>query len=103
MLQHGNPNPYAKDKDRVTPIHVACAKLDWETFEDLIKIGGDPMLPDKDGNTFLHLLCMGGVKDLEFEFAKMACLQFGQSVKLTRNGNQKSPLNILKNFEAKIA
>ena len=57
MFQHGNPNPYAKDKERITPIHVACAKLDWETFEDLIKIGGDPMLPDKDGNTFLHLLC----------------------------------------------
>jgi len=38
-----------------------------------MKIGGDPMLPDKDGNTFLHLLCEGGVKDVEYDFAKMAC------------------------------
>ena len=73
MLEHGSPNPYAKDVNGITPIHVACANLDWETFEDLVKIGGDPLLPDKDGNTFLHLLCEGGIKDMEYDFAKMAC------------------------------
>ena len=73
MLEHGSPNPYAKDINGFTPVHFACAKLDWETFEDLIKIGGDPLLPDHDGNTFLHLLCDGGIKDIEYDFAKMAC------------------------------
>ena len=68
MLEHGNPNPYASDINGITPLHVACAKLDWETFEDLIKIGGDPLLPDHDGNTFLHLLCEGGIKDVEYDF-----------------------------------
>jgi ankyrin repeat protein len=94
MLEHGNPNPYASDIHGITPLHVACAKLDWETFEDLIKIGGDPLLPDHDGNTFLHLLCEGGIKDVEYDFAKMACQQF--NIRLTRNKVGRTPLNILK-------
>jgi ankyrin repeat protein len=72
MLEHGNPNPYAKDEKGITPLHVASAKLDWETFEELINKGGDAMLPDKDGNTFLHLLCLGVVKDIDYDFAKQA-------------------------------
>jgi ankyrin repeat protein len=76
LLQYGSPNPYAKDINGVTPIHVACAKLDWDTFQDLVAIGGDPMIPDQDGNTFLHLLCKGTIKDIEYDFAKMACTQF---------------------------
>lgn len=28
------------------------------------------MITDKDGNTFLHLLCKGIIKDKELEFAK---------------------------------
>lgn len=74
-------------------MHAACATLDWDTFEDLVKLGGDPMLPDKDGNTFLHLLCQGIIKDVEYDFAKLALQQF--NVKLTRNRQGKSPLNIL--------
>lgn len=57
LLQYGEPNPYASDENGITPLHAACSKLDWETFEDLVDLGGDPMLPDKDGNTFMHLLC----------------------------------------------
>jgi ankyrin repeat protein len=72
LMEHGSPNPYAKDINGMTPIHVACAKLDFETFDDLVKIGGDAMLPDHNGNTFLHLLCEGGIKDIEYDFAKMA-------------------------------
>lgn len=93
MLEHGNPNPYAKDINGFTPVHFACAKLDWETFEDLIKIGGDPLLPDHEGNTFMHLLCEGGIKDIEYDFAKMACQQF--NLRLTRNNNGKSALDLL--------
>lgn len=98
MLEHGTPNPYAKDINGVTPIHVACAKLDWETFEDLMKIGGDPLLPDHNGNTFLHLLCEGGIKDIEYDFAKMSLQAF--NIRLTRNNLCKTPLNLLRSMNA---
>ena len=67
--------PFCEDYHPGDRLHFeqACAKLDWETFEDLIKIGGDPLLPDHEGNTFMHLLCEGGIKDIEYDFAKMAC------------------------------
>ncbi len=45
MLENGNSNPYASNINGITSLHVACAKLDWETFEDLIKINGNPLLP----------------------------------------------------------
>ena len=32
MFEHGKPNPYARDVNGVSPIHVACAKLDWKTL-----------------------------------------------------------------------
>jgi ankyrin repeat protein len=71
-MQYGEPNPYAKDENGITPMHAASAKLDWYTFEDLVQAGGDPMMPDKDGNTFLHLLCLGIIKDVEYDFFKLA-------------------------------
>ena len=98
LLQYGEPNPYARDENGVTPLHAACAKLDWETFEDLVDLGGDPMLPDKDGNTFLHLLCQGRISDKEFDFAKLAIQKF--CLKLTRNRQGKTPLNILRAMDA---
>jgi ankyrin repeat protein len=100
LLQYGSPNPYAKDINGVTPIHVACAKLDWETFQDLVALGGDPMIPDQDGNTFLHLLCKGTIKDIEYDFAKMACTQF--QIRLTRNSEGKNPIQLLKENETKM-
>ena len=97
MLTYGNPNPYSRDQNGVTPIHVACAKLDWETLCDLAKLGGEPILPDSDRNTFLHLLCYGGIKDIEYDFAKMACQQF--PLKLTRNNEGKTALNMLRSMD----
>lgn len=41
------------------------------------------MITDKDGNTFLHLLCMGVIKDKEYDFAKLALQSF--KIKLSRN------------------
>ena len=72
LFEHGNPNPYSKDENGISAIHAASAKLDWESFEKLIKLGGDPMITDKDGSTFLHLLCMGIIRDKEYDFAKLA-------------------------------
>ena len=63
MLKHGKPNPFARDENGISPIHVACAKLDWDTIMELVRIGGDPELPDSNGNTFLHILCEGEIKD----------------------------------------
>jgi len=72
MFEHGKPNPFARDINSVSPIHVACAKLDWATLKALVEINGDPLLPDRDGNTFIHTLCNGNIFDIEFDFAKMA-------------------------------
>lgn len=77
---------------------MACSKLDWDTLKDLVQIGGDPLLPDKDGNTFLHTLCTGHVVDQEYDFVKFACYEF--EMKLTRNSQGKSPLNLIRSMEA---
>ena len=97
-MEYGNPNPYSKDENGVTPLHAACAKLDWESFDELVKIGGDPMIPDQDGNTFLHLLSMGVIRDKEYDFAKLALQSF--NLKLTRNRDGKTPLNILRSLQS---
>lgn len=88
----------ARDMNHVTPIHVACAKLDWETLKQLVQIGGDPLIPDKDGNTFLHTLCTGHIEDYEYDFVKMSCQEF--NMKLTRNNAGKSPLSLIRSMEA---
>ena len=58
------------------------------------------MIPDQDGNTFLHLLCKGTIKDIEYDFAKMACTQF--QIRLTRNSEGKNPIQLLKENETKV-
>ena len=30
----------------------------------------DPMIPDADGNTFLHIMALGVIKDTEYDFIK---------------------------------
>ncbi len=49
---------------------MAAAKLDLETFDLLIKKGADPMMPDKVGNTILHIMAFGAIKDVEYDFIK---------------------------------
>ena len=56
LLEHGNPSPFVKDANGKGPIHVAASKLNSEVFEGLIRIGFDPMMPDAQGNTFLHIM-----------------------------------------------
>ena len=55
------------------------------------------MIPDQDGNTFLHLLCLGVIRDKEYDFAKLALQSF--NLKLTRNRDGKTPLNILRSLQ----
>ena len=59
------------------------------------------MMSDKDGNTFLHLLCQGVIKDSEYDFAKLALQRY--NLKLTRNRQGKTPLNIISSLDNKIA
>lgn len=42
-----------------------------DTLDSLIKdCGADAMLPDGDGNTILHLLALGVIRDAEYDFVK---------------------------------
>ena len=56
ILEHGEPSPFVKDGNGKGPIHVAASKLNLEIFEQLVRLGFDPMLPDAQGNTFLHIM-----------------------------------------------
>ena len=70
MMEFGKPNPFVRDATGKAPIHIAAAKLDQETFEALVRSGANPMMPDADGNTFLHIMAMGVIKDVEYDFIK---------------------------------
>ena len=75
---------------------MAAAKLDTETFEHLIRLGADPLTPDNDGNTFLHLMAMGTIKDAEYDFVKNAIAKY--NLRLTRNKDNRTALNIIKAY-----
>ena len=94
LLELGNPNPFVRDKQGKAPIHIAAAKLDRETFEALIRKGADPMMPDADGNTFLHIMAMGTIKDKEYDFIKAMVIRHG--LRLTRNKENRTAHNLIK-------
>jgi hypothetical protein len=87
-------NPFVVDKMGKAPIHIAAAKLDIDTFEALVRHGADPMMPDDDGNTFLHIMAMGTIKDREYDFIKMMVVRHG--LRLTRNKENRTALNIIR-------
>jgi len=98
LLELGDPNPYVTDNTGKAPIHIAAQKLDQATFEQLIRLGCDPMMPDGDGNTFLHLMAMGTIKDSEYDFIKQAVIRYG--LRLSRNYEGRTALNIIKAYSA---
>lgn len=75
---------------------MAAVKLDTETFEHLIELGCDPLLPDADGNTWIHTLALGTISDKEYDFIKRNMLRYG--LRLTRNSNNRTALNTIKQF-----
>lgn len=75
---------------------MAAIKLDTETFETLVEIGCDPLLPDADGNTWIHSLAQGTITDAEFDFIKRNMLKYG--LRLTRNKENRTALNTIKQF-----
>jgi len=96
LLEHGRPSPYSRDGKGKNAMHAAAAKVDLETFESLIELGADPMQPDTEGNTFLHLLAIGQIKDVEYDFIRNAITKY--KMRLTRNKDGRTPLNTLKAF-----
>lgn len=70
VIEFGKPNPYVKDINGKAAIHLAAGKLDLDTFDLLIQHGADPMLPDREGNTVLHIMAMGAIRDAEYDFIK---------------------------------
>ena len=99
MIEHGRPNPFATDLQGQNALHVATLKMDKEHFEALIKLGGSPMAPDGEGNTCLHLLCEGAVRDVEYDFIKELVEKY--DMRLSRNHEGKTPLNVIRAYPKK--
>ena len=95
LLEHGNASPFVRDAAGKSPIHIAAAKLNKEVFEKLIReTGADPMMPDSDGNTFLHIMALGMIKDTEYDFIKKMVVRHG--LRLTCNKQGKTPLALIR-------
>ena len=95
LLEHGEASPFVRDSQDKAPIHIAAAKLNRDIFEKLIRsTGADPMMPDADGNTFLHIMATGVIKDSEYDFIKQMVLRHG--LRLTCNKEGKTPLALIR-------
>lgn len=70
LIEYGKPNSFVRDINGKSAIHLAAAKLDMDTLDSLIVKGFNPLMPDTAGNTILHLLVMGTIKDVEYDFIK---------------------------------
>jgi hypothetical protein len=97
LMDNGKPNPYTRDARGKSPLHMAAVKLDTDTFEDWIEeLECDPLLPDADGNTWIHTLALGTISDREYDFIKKNILRYG--LRLTRNKENRTALNTLKSY-----
>lgn len=54
-----------------------------QTIEMLVQKGADPIMPDKVGNTLLHILAFGTIRDVEYDFIKQIIQRY--NLRLTRN------------------
>jgi hypothetical protein len=57
------------------------------------------MLPDADGNTILHLLALGVIRDAEYDFVKQVIQKY--NMRLTRNLENRTPLGIIRSYSQK--
>jgi ankyrin repeat protein len=99
LLEHGKPNFYKKDLEGFAPIHVASIKRDYEMFQMLYRRGADPFIPDKEGNTCLHYLCEGAVKETELQFIKDLVEIYG--LRMTRNNEHMTPFDLIRAYPKK--
>jgi ankyrin repeat protein len=73
IIEFAKPHPLIRDQTGKPPIHFAALKLDVDTFDALIsRCGANPMQPDTDGNTILHIMALGVIRDAEFDFIKQS-------------------------------
>ena len=71
LLENGNASPFVRDAMGKSPIHTAAQKLNGDCFQKLISTTeADPLMPDADGNTFLHIMSLGVIKDTEYDFIR---------------------------------
>jgi hypothetical protein len=56
------------------------------------------MMPDVDGNTFLHYMAMGTIKDSEYDFIRQVCVK--NKLRLSRNNEGRTAYNIIKAHSA---
>lgn len=68
-------------------------------FDSLVHKGADPNLPDENGNTVLHMLCEGAVRETEWEFIKECIEKY--NMRLTRNKEHKTPFNLIRGYPKK--
>jgi len=57
------------------------------------------MMPDSDGNTVLHIMALGVIKEKDFDFIKYCVLKY--NLRLSLNRENRSPLSIIKKFSAR--
>lgn len=57
------------------------------------------MLPDSNGNSVLHAISFGAIKDVEYDFVKTIISKY--DMRLTRNKDSKSPLDIIRSYSSK--
>lgn len=95
LLENCDASPFVRDSNGKSPIHIAAAKLNRETFEKLIHTtAADPMMPDADGNTFLHIMALGVIKDTEYDFIKQMVVR--HNLRLTCNKDGRTPLALIR-------
>lgn len=71
-----------------------------DSFDSLVsQVGCDPMLPDNEGNTILHIIALGVIRDAEYDFVKQIITKY--SLRLTRNLDNRSPLSIIRGYSTK--
>lgn len=68
-------------------------------FQLLVKKGANPAVPDREGNTVLHYLCEGAVKDSELQFVKDLVELF--NLRLTRNNEHQTPYDLIRAYPKK--
>ena len=100
LIEFGKPHPYARDLNGKAAIHIAASKLDVDTFDQLVTLNGcDPMQPDNDGNTILHIMSLGVIRDAEYDFVKQVIQKY--NMRLTRNNENRTALTILRGYSTK--
>jgi ankyrin repeat protein len=97
LLERGDPHPYTVDQMGKSPLHMAAITLNYDAFEEFVEeIGCDPLLPDSDGNTWVHMLALGTISDKEYDFIRNNMLKY--NLRLTRNKENRTALNTIKQY-----